>query len=237
MKSGSLDCCSIGSSAFFGCDSLEEVVLHDGIVSIGNMAFDACPNLSEIIFPDTIQHVEGYVFDKSKWQQNRTEEYVIRGKTLFYYQGKEYHSIQVPEGVEVITSTAFNSRNFYDISFPSTLRYICDRAFWGNSFIESIFLPEGLLEIGKDAFKGNSQLKSIHVPDSVLRVGYNALPLQAIEGAPKTGYILAGRAVVGCNGNQKKVIIREGAFSISTHAFYQKYRLEEVVLPNSMKAI
>ncbi len=228
---------SLGAYAFFGCDHIEKVILHEGVESIGNMAFKVCSNLTEIVFPNTIKHVEGYVFDDSKWQANHTEDFVILGKTLFHYQGAEHHLIHVPEGIEVISSTAFNMRSFYDISLPSSLRYICDRAFQGNHFIEKILLPDGLIEIGREAFNGADKLRTISIPDSVLRVGHYAMPINTIEGAPKTGYVVAGRAVVGCNGNQKRVVIREGAFSISPYAFYQKYKLKEVVLPKTMREI
>ena len=227
----------IGVHAFFGCSHIQKVVLHEGIESIGNMAFSVCTDLEEIIFPNSIKCVEGYVFDKSKWQAAHTEDFVILGKTLFYYNGAEYHSIRVPEGIEVITSTAFNMRSFYDISFPSSLRYICPRAFRGNHYVEKIILPDGLIEIGAEAFDGAKVLKSIAVPGSVIRIALRGVPADKVVGAPKTGYILAGSAVVGCNGNQKRVIIHEGAYSISPYAFYQKYKLEEVILPSSLREI
>jgi hypothetical protein len=44
---------SIGSLAFFGCDSLESVVIPDSVTSIGYEAFSWCTSLRDVYYTGT----------------------------------------------------------------------------------------------------------------------------------------------------------------------------------------
>ncbi len=54
---------AIGKSAFFGCETVEEVVIPCGITSIGNYAFERCSRLQEVILPEGVISIGKEVFD------------------------------------------------------------------------------------------------------------------------------------------------------------------------------
>jgi len=51
VKSGTKTICA---DAFYGCDSLEGIVIPDGVVAIGDRAFLECYNLQSITLPDSL---------------------------------------------------------------------------------------------------------------------------------------------------------------------------------------
>ena len=51
---------SIGSSAFYECDSIAELVLPNSATSIGSYAFYNCSNLLEVQTGDTIYSIGHY---------------------------------------------------------------------------------------------------------------------------------------------------------------------------------
>ena len=66
-----------------------------------------------------------------------------------------------------------------DISIPSyhdgvKVTAIADKAFYKNSSISSIIIPETITEIGEKAFYGCKELKAIVIPDNVRTIGERA---------------------------------------------------------------
>ncbi len=53
---------SIGSSAFYDCDSLTSVTIGNGVTSIGNHAFYYCDSLKSIVIPDSVTSIGDYAF-------------------------------------------------------------------------------------------------------------------------------------------------------------------------------
>ncbi len=86
------------------------------------------------------------------------------------------------------------------IRLPSSLKVIEDEAFYGDTSIEKVIVPEGATEIGERAF-ANSSLTEINLPDSITSIadtafdGLDVLKVTANEGsyaynwASKNNYI------------------------------------------------
>lgn len=53
---------SIGYEAFYGCEGLTSITLHDGISNIGGSAFMNCTGLTSINIPDAITSIEPETF-------------------------------------------------------------------------------------------------------------------------------------------------------------------------------
>ena len=75
--------------------------------------------------------------------------------------------------------TGMGTCNEKNISIFSTyngkpVREIEERAFDGNSFIESVFIPNGVRKIGEKAFNDCSSLSSVTIPNSVTDIEKNA---------------------------------------------------------------
>ncbi|MDE6017871.1 MAG: leucine-rich repeat protein, partial [Muribaculaceae bacterium] len=54
---------NIGSGAFIHCESLQEIVLPEGLELIGTQAFSYCLNLKIVILPDTLVEIKPHAFE------------------------------------------------------------------------------------------------------------------------------------------------------------------------------
>ena len=57
---------NIGSHAFYGCESLQEITIPSGVTSIGSHAFERCESLRGITIPSSVTHIEYFAFWKCK---------------------------------------------------------------------------------------------------------------------------------------------------------------------------
>lgn len=73
--------------------------------------------------------------------------------TIMYYQGDEK---------EVIIPEKINNKPVYSID---------DSAFYGNSKIEKIVIPNKVIRIGHQAFIGNRNLTEVTLPDNLIEIG------------------------------------------------------------------
>ena len=53
---------SIGERAFYDCDSLESIVIPNGVTTIGNSAFYECYSLKSIVIPNSVTTIGNYAF-------------------------------------------------------------------------------------------------------------------------------------------------------------------------------
>lgn len=56
----------IESSAFCGCESLESVIIYNGLEIIGPKAFSSCSRLESITLPNTVKRIEAQAFSMCK---------------------------------------------------------------------------------------------------------------------------------------------------------------------------
>lgn len=93
---------------------------------------------------------------------------------------------------------------------------IFDRAFMYCEHIETIVLPESILQIGDYSFTMCSSLKEIKVPDSVTSIGNYAFS--------------------GCS-SLSDVLVGDGVVTIGTNAFFNCTNIETLVLGKSLTSI
>ena len=227
----------IGNSAFEELASLKLLRIEEGVQTIDWYAFSKCEELENVTLPkESIKKVGGYVFSDSKWIKNNPSELVIVGDTLIRYCGGDTDHLKIPDNVrEVAAGSLGYFTTIKEIEFGKNVKRIASSIFRGDTGLRRIVLPEGLEEIGSSAFLGCNGLRNVTVPDSVLKIGANAFRPEQLEGCPARGCVYAGRVLVSFIGDSKKVVIREGTYSISYRTFYRKYKLELVVLPESIR--
>lgn len=229
----------IGNSAFEELTSLKSLRIEEGVQTIGSYAFSKCGELANVVLPkESIKEIGGWTFSDSKWFKNNPSDLVIVGDTFIRYCGGDTDHLKIPDSVrEVAAGSLGYFKTIKEIEFGKNVKRIAGHIFHGDTGLKRIVLPEGLEEIGAEAFFGCYGLRNVIVPDSVLRVGTNAFRPEQLEDSPSRGCVYAGRALMSFIGDSKKVVIREGTYSISYRTFDRKYRLELVVLPESIREI
>ena len=135
---------SIGSSAFWGCDSLTSIVIGNGVTSIEGGAFKYCSSLTSIVIPDGVTSIEGGAF---KYCSSLT-------------------SIVIPDSVTSIGSSAFSGcSSLTSIVIGNGMTSIGSSTFYDCSSLTSIVIPDSVTSIGESAFRGCSSLTSVVVAE------------------------------------------------------------------------
>ena len=138
----------ISEKAFLNNDSLESIVISDGIKRIGKNAFTYCRSLRKIIIPNTVIDIEGEILHGCD-NLNEVELPFIEGHNSL----KEYYSFL---SATKLKKVKINSKN----------TIIRDKCFKGYVNLESIILPDEVEEIGNEAFSGCTSLGKIDLPEN-----------------------------------------------------------------------
>ena len=156
-------------------------------------------------------------------------------ETIIYSVGLAY---SVNTGGETCTITGTGTCIDSEISIPKeidgyTVTAIAPYAFYNNSGIITVLIPEGVTSIGDKAFYNCSSLTSITIPESVITIGEEAfsgclnivettIPIIAVKHIPKD--------------NLKTLVITSGT-TIGASAFSNCTRLTRVTIPDSVTTI
>ena len=228
-----------------------ETVTFDGItytvIGVGKDAFRANHNISSVILPNTIC----YIAEGAFCQCSLITEIDIPGsvKSIGYeaFFGTSLKKVVFHEGLQYIGKSAFIGERYnggpvqieHAIIFPSTLKYIGGRAFYGNKKIPSITLPEGLEIIEDDAFGGCSLITSISIPSTVKTIRGAFSGCSNIESVEFRGqYCKIDKlyhTFSGCT-SLRKIIIPEGVKTLN-NTFCGCSALNSISLPSTLKDI
>lgn len=151
--------------------------IPDTVVRIGDNSFYSCDELNEIFIPDSVTSVGESAFfdtpvynDESNWENN----VLYIGNCLIVCRGNIPGDYYVKDGTRVIA----------------------DRAFFFNTELVSISLPNSVTAIGEAAFFGCDNLKKIVIPNKDCSIGsfdgngvYNSS--EYLEAIPKQAVIYA----------------------------------------------
>lgn len=189
---------SIDSYAFDYCEQLTSITIPKSVKKIGHGAFRYCRSLSIVnwnsincndnaeaylmapVFEgcplsyinvgNDVISLPAYIFNKTDWYENKPDGLVYAGNVLYEYKGTmpNDYSVAIKEGTTGIASFAFyHNSQLKKIELPNSLRVIGNSAFWLCSNLAEINIPRGVESIGASAFYGCSSLKSIVIPDGV----------------------------------------------------------------------
>ena len=209
---------SIGTDAFYNCDSLTSVEIPDSVTSIGNYAFYKCSNLTSV-----------YITDIEAWCN------ISFGGV---YANPLYYSKNLYLNNELVT----------ELEIPNTVTEIKDYVFSGYSSLTSVVIGENVTSIGEGAFWGCSNLEEITLPFvGETKNGTSNRHFGYIFGASSYNYnhdyvptslkkvtITGGKLLYGafydCD-SLTSVVIGDGVTSIGKSAFYGCSGLTEITLP------
>ncbi len=225
--------------AFTGCYNVTEVSLPSTLRWIGEKAFYGCFELRSLTIPEGVQDL-GYM----SFSNCGLESIVIPGSVTSMDMSvfKDCFCLQevvISEGVKRLGSYMFaDCSSLTDITIADSVVTIDSCAFDQCNALESVTLPEKLNYIGSSAFSGCTLLKSIHIPSGVTEIkSYTFGDCASLSAVTMEGIkTIEKNAFENCT-SLESLTIPEGATTIAENAFLNCSRLKNVDSPDSMAFI
>ena len=249
---------SIGGDAFLYCEGLTSIVIPSSVTSVGSSAFLYCSKLKTVVNFSNLSFTLGDRFGNGSigYQADvvvNAPNGFIDGDYIFgNVDGVNILAGYIGSDTELVLPADCNGES-YDIG---------ERAFYDNSAITSIVMPDCVTAIGDYAFRGCSALANIELSDNLRSIGayafYNCNSLESFtigdnvesigenlfssNTSLKTLHIGSGLRTIGsyafasCNALET-VTIAEGVTSIGKSMFSSCTNLKSLIIPNSVTSI
>ena len=165
---------AIGSSAFEE-RPITSVIIPDTVRFIGNRAFKNCNDLVDITFPSGDIDLCFDSFEDCAWYEAQPDGIVYIGSTVYNYKGECPSEVTVRDGTTRLTAMAFYGQTgLTGINLPESLTIIGSAAFESCTNLKKVVIPNGVTEISSGAFDKCTALSEVIIPDSVNKIGVEA---------------------------------------------------------------
>ena len=200
---------TIGERAFNDCSSLTSITIPEGVTTIGEYAFSGCSSLTSITIPEGVTAIGYRAFSGC----SRLTDVSITDLDAWcridfadYSANPMYYAKNI----------RLDGQKIVSVTVPEGVTEVKAYTFYGFQNLIQVTLPEGVTTIGEDAFSGCSSLSSITLPKSVTAIG--------------------GSAFWGCS-SLSSITIPEGVTTIGKAAFLSCSSLSSITIPESVTAI
>lgn len=198
---------------WYGNESIQKVVIQNGVTSIGSNAFLDCTNLTSVTISNSVTKFGELAFYNTPWLKSKQQENPLVIINHVLVDG------QTCEG---------------DVTIPSTVTSLGDGAFVLCEGLTSITIPNSVTSISYDAFASCKTLKSVTIPNSVTEIGesafYDCIKLTNVT-IPNSVTMIDTYAFWDCL-DLKSIVIPDSVTSIGWSAFRDCNNLTNIKILN-----
>ena len=185
LLSANIQCANLGEEAFAGCVALTTVNIGSGVNTIGAAAFKGTTALQ------TLNVAEGASLQAI-------------GERAFMSSGIQAVDFTDIAGLETIGMWAFANTALTELKLGNSLSSVGDGAFFYNTALETVEMPQGITRVGDYLFAGCNTVNN----DSVIIEGYTEVGKYAFLNwdqmtrfvVPSTVTYIGDRAMAGMTG-------------------------------------
>lgn len=206
----------IGDSAFQNMSNLKDIIIPKSVSSIGKYAFADCTSLTDFSLPDSITEIDSNAFrncisiDKIVLPTNLT----VLGKDVFVNCNAE---ITFPESLKHIPELGSNSVR--KVAIPEGVEGLEDFAFFECKNLTEINLPSTINTIGECALN-KTGITTFNCPEKVINMPFGLLSYTALTdfSVPETVTEIADEVFYNCT-NLNKILIPKSVVYIGSDVF------------------
>lgn len=201
---------SIGSSAFYACNSLTSITIPNSVTSIGSGAFSDCSGLISITIPNSVTNIGNDAFGNCSGLISITIPNSVTSIENGTFVGcSGLTSIMIPNSVTNIGNDAFgNCSSLTSITIPNSVISIGSYAFYGCCGLTSITIPNSVTSIGNGTFGGCSGLTSIFSKiENPFSINENVFPKEAYSATLYVPFGSKDKYMATAGWNQFKDIV------------------------------
>ena len=161
----------------YGSDTLETVVLPDGVEEIADQAFSGCKNLKNITLPSTLKKIGFAAFSNcsSLTSINFPASLETTGSGVFGKSGLVSADMSACTSLKNVDTSMFRDCvSLQSARLPYGFEEVRNYMFAGCTSLASVQLPATVTTLGMEAFYGCTSLKNIILPISLKEVGNHA---------------------------------------------------------------
>lgn len=211
---------NIGEYAFYNCNNLKKVNISFSVNDIGERVFYNCINLMEVNIPSSVTNIGNGAFFGTKWLEDKQAEnpYVVVNDILIAIDVEACNGrVDIPNGIKSISSYMFSGfDNIMELTIPSSVTSIERAAFSECKNLKKLTILGNITNMGSETFAECTSLEKVTFSDNVKDIG--------------------DRAFSGCS-SLKEVTIPDGVTYMGSQAFSACSNLEEITISNHIQVI
>ena len=227
----------IGDYAFYDSVRLTSITIPNSVKSIGSDAFGgACSSLTSVTMGNNVTSIGSDAFDGTAFLKNQTTSVKYAGNWAVDCDYKA-ESVSIKAGTVGIADDAFyNNSNLKSVTIPNSVKYIGGHAFYECKSLTNTTIPNSVTDIGWGAFSDCRSLTSVTIPNGVTSIEdyafYGCENLESIT-IPDSVTSIESAAFMFCK-SLTSITIPNSVTSIGDSAFRYCPSLKNVIVPNSI---